>query len=127
MKKQTKLCIAVIFILILLCTGLIFWQSTRKATGSVAEIILDGKCIKQIDLNTVDESYEFTVEGSDGAYNIVSVEHGRIAITEASCPDKICVHTGYISDSTKPITCLPNHLIIKITGKASDKLDAISN
>ena len=34
----------------------------------------------------------------------------------ADCPDQVCVHQGWISDSTVPIVCLPHQVIIEVTG-----------
>ncbi len=50
----------------------------------------------------------------DGEYNDILVENGKIRIADASCPDKLCVNMGYISEPLMPITCLPNHLVIRI-------------
>ena len=65
----------------------------------------------------------FTVEGPGGFPNTIEVEHGRIRVREAGCPDQVCVGQGYISDGTVPIVCLPNKLVIEITG-GGDSLDA---
>ena len=53
---------------------------------------------------------------------------GAICISEASCPDKICVGQGYISNSLVPITCLPHKLVIELRAdNAASDLDAISH
>ena len=69
------------------------------------------------------ENYTFTVEGPGGFTNTIEVEPGRIRVREAGCPDQVCVNQGYISDGTVPIVCLPNKLVIEITG-GGDSLDA---
>ena len=114
MNKKVKLCILIVLLLALLGIGSALAIHFLGAHSRVAEVYQDGELIKTIDLNTVTAPYEFTVNGEGGAYNVIRVEPGKIAITEASCPDKVCVHTGYISDSLMPITCLPNHVIIRI-------------
>lgn len=91
--------------------------------GTVARITLDGKLVEEIDLSAVTEPYTFTVEGPGGFSNTIEVEHGRIRVLEAGCPDQVCVHQGYISDGAVPIVCLPNKLVIEITG-GGDRLDA---
>ena len=52
---------------------------------------------------------------------------GKIKIADASCPDKLCVNMGYISEPLMPITCLPNHLVIRIVndGEESPSLDGV--
>lgn len=80
-----------------------------------AEILQDGVCIRTIDLSRVEEPYSFTVEW-EGGYNIVEVERGRIRVSEADCPDRVCVRQGWISNSVVPIACLPHKLVIRLSG-----------
>ena len=65
----------------------------------------------------------FTYEGVGGFTNTIVAEQGRIRVSEAGCPDQVCVNQGWISDGTVPIVCLPNKLIIEISG-GGDSLDA---
>lgn len=126
MNRKTKLCIIIVILLIAASLLAIAAINHRSAKGTIAEIIQDGKCIKTIDLSQVTQPYEFTVTWENNSSNTIRVEPGKIAVVAASCPDKICMETGYISDSLKPITCLPNHLIIRIQNKKTGTLDGIS-
>ena len=94
-----------------------------KSGGHMARDTLDGKVVEEIDLSRVEQPYTLTLEGPGGFSNTITVEKGRICVSKAGCPDQICVHQGYISDGTTPIVCLPNRLIIEITGGGSG-LDA---
>lgn len=127
MSKKVKLCIFIVILLAIISIALIFVLQNTRTDGRIARIYQDGQCIRTIDLDQVEEAYEFTVDGDNGAYNTIRVELGRIAIIEASCPDKVCVNTGYISDSLAPITCLPNRVIIRISGGNTGGMDAIAN
>lgn len=73
----------------------------------------DEKCVEQIELGDVDKPYSFAVTGSIGV-NIISVEYGRICVSEAQCPDQICVQNGWISNGTEMIVCLPNKLVVQL-------------
>ena len=46
-------------------------------------------------------------------------------VSEAECPDKTCVRTGWLSSSAMPIVCLPNHLIIEFEDENSE-IDALA-
>lgn len=94
----------------------------NRGEGAVAEIYKDGELIETVDLQNVEKPYEFEVRDGDNV-NVIRVEKGRIRVASASCPDKICVNRGYISDGVMPIVCLPNKLIIKVVG-AQDAADA---
>ena len=110
--------------LVLLAAGAaVFLLLRPRGEGHVARITLDGKVVEEIDLSRVEQPYTLTVDGPGGFSNTITVEKGRICVSQAGCPDQICVHQGYISDGTTPIVCLPNKLIIEITGGGSG-LDA---
>ena len=79
-------------------------------------ISLDGKIIYRIDLNEVKDPYTIKIDAEDGGYNIVYVEHGRITVTDADCPDRICVHQGDIL----PIVCMPHKLVIEYIDEPYD-------
>ena len=80
-------------------------------------------------MNDLSETGTFIIEGASGCVNEVEVRPGCIAIISADCPDKLCVHQGFISDSRLPITCLPNRLVIRLRpvsdSAASDSMESI--
>ena len=90
-----------------------------KTDAPVARITRDGALLEEIDLDRVDETYSFTLEDGRGI-NTVLVERGRIRVSEADCPDRVCVNRGWISDGTAPIICLPHKLMIEIVGGGGD-------
>lgn len=88
----------------------------RAAGGGVACLYQNGELVREIDLDKVKTPYSFEILSEQGGSNTVSVERGRIRISQADCPDRICVNRGWISDGTEPIVCLPNKLLIEIVG-----------
>ena len=66
---------------------------------------------------TVDlqKDQEFTLDAAGGGYNNVTVKDGKIAVTEADCPDQYCVQRGFCAGGT-PIVCLPHNLVIEFLG-----------
>jgi len=122
--KSTKFWVAVISICLLISTAaaaviFLFWDG-----GATACVYQSGKLIDKIRLDTVTTPYSFTVDSENGNYNVIRVEQGRICVTDASCPDHVCINTGWISDSVIPIVCLPNELVIQIESDSSDNVDA---
>ena len=112
-SRQTKIWIVVFFALALLSAlGLLL--ARRYASPAVlARVTVDGELYREIDLRAVSFPYEFTVETAHGS-NTVRVEHGRIAVISADCPDKICVQRGWAEDGLLPIVCLPHKLVIEL-------------
>ena len=44
-------------------------------------------------------------------------------MTQANCPDKVCIHTGFINKPGQSIVCLPHKINIKIVSDKEDKSD----
>lgn len=59
--------------------------------------------------------------------NTFEIKDGEARMVYANCPDQICVHSRAISSVGESIVCLPNHVILKITGEGDGTApDAIS-
>ena len=108
----------IVLLLLLAAAGIsltvIALQQTEMA-DPVARISRDGVVLKEIPLDRVGRSYSFVLEDERGS-NTISVERGRIRVSQADCPDQVCVDQGWISDGTAPIVCLPHKLVIEIVG-----------
>lgn len=61
----------------------------------------------------------------NGGTNILVIEDGVAYLTDANCPDKLCVHQGKISMTNQVITCLPNKLTVTVYG-AQENVDLVS-
>ena len=64
----------------------------------------------EITLNLL-EDQEFTLSTPEGGYNTITVREGKIAVTEANCPDHYCVKQGFCNSGVE-IVCLPHGLVI---------------
>lgn len=115
---------AIFFIFLLVGSSAFIWYTDhipKEDDGSkIANIYINGKLDRKIDLNKVTTPYQIRYNSEDGGYNIVEVRHGSIRIAEADCHDQICVHEGEIHDDGKPIVCLPHKLVITIDHGAVD-------
>lgn len=83
--------------------------------GEAAEavnIYADGKLVKTVSLK---RDQEFTVESQNGT-NVITIRDGKIAVTEADCPDHYCMQRGFCDGGTA-IVCLPNRLVIEFAGE----------
>ncbi|MBQ3105093.1 MAG: NusG domain II-containing protein [Lachnospiraceae bacterium] len=60
-----------------------------------------------------------------GDSNVVTVEGGTVAMTEADCPDHTCIRQGPVSSPGLPIVCLPNEVVVLIRGEGEEKIDAM--
>lgn len=119
MKSNKVLIIAVLGLLVL-CIAAIALIYAGADRGTQVIISQDGHEIYRLDLH---EDRELRIDAPEGGYNLVSIKGGQVSVTEADCPDQICVQQGEISDDAVPIVCLPHKLVIEVTAE-SDK-DAV--
>ena len=80
--------------------------------GAEAVVQVDGNEIMRLPLS---EDREILL-GEAPDTNLLVIKDGRAAVTEASCPDKVYVHTGWIDKSGQSIVCLPHRLVVSIEG-----------
>lgn len=96
-----------------LMIGIHFAGNTTGDT--IAVITQDGKVIKRINLSELEQPV--SVEIKDKYYDHIVAEKGRIRFEEADCPDRVCVHTGWLTRPGQIAVCLPNGIIVKIEGE----------
>lgn len=52
----------------------------------------------------------------EGHRNVVVIHDSTVHMDYSDCKNQICVHTGEISTAGETIVCLPNYVIVEITG-----------
>lgn len=118
---KTRTWILIILLTFILSTIAALWLFQKSEEENLtANIYVDDQCIQTIDLSAVQSPYSFSVNESYGT-NVISVDKGKIRISEADCPDQICVHQGWQSTTAVPIVCLPHKLVIQLVSNQSDE------
>lgn len=110
MKKQDI--VLIIGLMAAAAAASVFLTFSRKPAKE-AEILVDGQIVEVLNM---EEDTEILIQGYNGGTNHLVIQNGEIWCDEATCPDKVCVHTGKISLSTQTIACLPNKMIVRIKG-----------
>ena len=96
------------------------WWMLRQ-TGTAVIVEQDGRETARYALT---EDRTVKIEGTRG-YNILVIEGGEVWLSEADCPNHLCVKTGKIRYAGQSIVCLPHRLAVRIMGGASG-LDAVT-
>ena len=120
-KKRNDLLI----ILLLLVIAALVWFviSLRANTGAWVVVSQDGTETARYEL-----SQDLSVMiGDEQNYNQLVIKDGIADITDANCPDQLCVHQSAISKDGQSIICLPHELVISIEGGAANDLDAVAD
>lgn len=126
LKKRAIIISAVIVVITAGSILCIIYMYKTADTGTYAYIYQNDRVIQTIDLSNTDDTYRITIKAPDGGYNIIEVRQGSIGVAEASCPDGLCMNMGFIDNSLMPVTCLPNHLVIKVIDEEeTNELDGV--
>lgn len=95
----------------------------NKKSGGYAVVVQEGSEIASYPL---DKDISVTIPSSAGGYNTLVIKDGKADVTDADCPDKLCVNQHSISYDGETIVCLPNKLVIKITSETEADVDIIA-
>ena len=116
MKKRDIILIASILIVAI---ALFLIVELTKEEGAGVTVKVDGVKVAEYSLSK-NGTYPL-----NGGTNILVIENGKAYLTDANCPDKLCVHQGKISRTGETITCLPNKLTVTVFG-AEESVDLVS-
>ena len=105
-------------VLLVAALALFFGLRSRQArdtgTGAQAVVTVEGREVGRYPLS---KNGTFPLNGGT---NILVVENGEAWVSEANCPDKVCMGMGKISRNGEFIACLPNRLLVVVEGAAED-------
>lgn len=111
----------VLLVALMLLMGLyaMFWHS--EGHGAEAVVLVAGKPWARLNLF---QDQELHVPGPLGDSHI-QVHDGQARFVDSPCPNKLCVHTGWLSQGGEVAVCLPNRVSLQVL--ASDpRFDAIN-
>lgn len=108
------------------CAAVIAFSRGMAQNTGYAEISQNGEVIRTVPLPTAENTVEIRIDSGDGGYNTVLIDSGGARITDADCPDRVCVNTGKITDGTYPIVCLPHKLVVRLVTKSQGGVDAVT-
>ncbi len=118
--KFIIICIILISILSMFTMNIFFYNSV----GTEVIIELDGKSYAKYNFNEITSRKIIEIKTEYG-YNKVEIDNNKVRILEASCPDQLCVTSGWIEKNNQMIVCLPNRLVVKVVGGNTD-IDGVS-
>lgn len=84
--------------------------------GAVAVVTCNGREVARQELSAVTAPETLTVIGTDGKGLTVTLYPDGAAVTEASCPDQVCVRTGKITRTGESAVCLPGRVVLQLEG-----------
>ena len=110
-RKNDWLLIAVLLVAAAGIYVAIQYYQKVSTQNAVAVVTVDGVEYGRYPLS---EDHTETIRFEDGSYNRFAILDGYVNMPEASCPDQICVHTGWIDQEHDMIVCMPNKVVVQI-------------
>ena len=97
-------------------------QKSAVSNQQVLKISVDGEVYGEYSLK---DKQEIKI----GDTNVCRIEEdGTVSMTEADCPDHLCIKQGKIKQFGESIVCLPNKVVLEIvTGdEKAEQIDSIA-
>ena len=105
--------------LLLLALILYLVIGATRQVGGVVVVRVDGA---ETERHALSEDGTYPLNGGS---NILVIADGQAWLSEANCPDLLCVRQGRIRYAGQSIICLPNRLTVTVEGGESDDVDMV--
>ena len=119
---KTDLCFLGILLLVLI-TGCIFFYAHKHKDGAVAVVTVAGEYYGTYPL---EKDCRIEIKTNEIVTNILEIHDGKADMTDANCPDYLCVHQRAISKANETIVCLPNQVVVEIKGADTAEFDSMT-
>jgi hypothetical protein len=117
--KQDFIFIGILLLLCLAVGGV--YKLCYHDKGSTVEVTVDGQTYGTYSLSL---AQTVSICDSDGnVTNTLIIRDGKADMTDADCPDKLCVHQKAISIEKENIVCLPNRVVVTVTEPGGEGID----
>jgi hypothetical protein len=97
---------------------LYLFAARRTEGGRYAEIRVNGRVDAVVAL---DEDGLYTPAGLPAVR--IAVRNGAVGFVASDCPDKICIHAGFVSMPGQAAVCLPNRVAVQVAAGGEETLD----
>ncbi len=115
-KHKTRNDIILAAVLLLVAAASFLWWHFSRAEGDSVTVTVDGV---RTAVYSLSEDREVEITG--GEYrNVMVIRDGKVSVSEANCPDGICVKTRSASRAGESIVCLPHRLVIEVIGEEKE-------
>lgn len=109
----------------ILLAALLIWMSSQLINHGRADsvfVLQDGEVIASYPLS---EDRTAIISYGENEYNLLMISDEAVFVSDADCPDRLCVSQKAISRKGESIICLPHKLVIVIDSEEEGEVDAI--
>ena len=122
-KKRNDIILAAA-ILIIAVVGLLFVNVTKESGSSIV-VKIDG--VEKFKYSLSENITQEIITGDKNEYtNTLVIKDGKACVSNANCPDGICVEHRGISYVGETIVCLPHKVVVEVQKEETNQdLDAV--
>ncbi len=121
--KKTRNDILLIISLVAVAGCLFLASKLFMKQGAYVEVKVAGEHYASYRLDKDDTIYINTQYGS----NTLVISDAKAYISDADCPDKLCVHFSAVYKDKQSIICLPHKLVVEVNSDDDNSLDTVVN
>lgn len=110
----------------ILFTAFMLWlipALLNKNTPAIVKVVQDGQTLGVYPLL---EDRTVSLPYGEDHYNLLLISGGEASVSDADCPDGLCIHQRAVSRKGESIICLPHKLVIQVESKEESDLDAVT-
>lgn len=123
MKTGFKKKDILLIIIILIVAGLSFFLHEKIGVKNAGSITIKVNGVIE-GVYSLDVDQEIDINGGK---NHLIIKNGKADMTEADCPDQLCVDQRPVSKNGESIICLPNRVIVEVDSFENSEFDAVAN
>lgn len=77
------------------------------------------RVVERLPLTALNKRRLISVTGPRGK-TVIEIDGARARVVDSPCPDKVCVHFGWLSKKDAFSACLPNRVLVTVEAAAGD-------
>lgn len=91
-------------------------EEAGKSAGVTVQVISAGQ---ETDY-PLEQDQTLQIVAPDGGFNTLVIKDGTVQVSDADCPDRVCVSMGAISQTGQSIICMPHQLVVRIASDSQE-------
>ncbi|UNC90915.1 NusG domain II-containing protein [Candidatus Contubernalis alkaliaceticus] len=115
-----------IIIVALALGGMFYYYNIASSGEHFVSISVNSIEFEPIPLTESNNNFRKEIEGINGL-TIIEILDQRVRVISSACPDKLCVHSGWIDKPGQLLVCLPNKVVVRIISDEQQDIDFYTN
>lgn len=121
-RRADSILFLIIVLVGVLLLGIYLFYPRKEAAQMI--VTMDGKEYCSASLAT---NQTIPIEEDGATINVITIEDGEVYMSDATCPDQLCIKQGHKSKDGETIVCLPHRVVVTVLSEDAAAYDSLSN